>query len=274
MIQIGHSFDSEHYLTLDDLLAEEVSVLLGRSGGQVGRSPEVRGQERGGLGEGVVHGHGQVTSGSGVTSGGGVDVLNTSHGQQLLGDEGGHNAGTTRSRDESASDGAALAGHFARHGVRSTGVEAPVSTADRHKVHLGVDDTTTDGGGHLLGGLDTKSDVAVSITDGDVALEASALTGSGLLLDRHDLHDLVSQSRAQKVIDDLVLLDREREKEDLLNRLDLAILDQAAELGDRNPLVLLTLVASASSAASATASATVLVTTASATASSSETTSS
>lgn len=245
---------------LDDLLAQVVSVLLGRGGGQVGGGPQVGGQEGGGLGEGVVHSHGQVTSGSRVTSGGGVDVLNTSHGQQLLGDEGGHNAGSTRSRDESASDGAALAGHLARHGVRSTRVQAPVSTADGDKVHLGVDDTATDGGGNLLGGLDTKSDVAVSVTDSDVALEASALTSGGLLLDRHDLHDLVSQSRAQKVIHDLVLLDGEGEKEDLLNRLDLAILDQAAKLGNRDPLLLVTLVTSASSSASATASAAILVT--------------
>jgi len=259
---------------LDDLLAEEVGVLLGRGWGKVSRSPKVRGQEGGGLGKGVVHGHGQVTSGSGVTSGGGVDILNTSHGQQLLRDKGGHNTGTTRSRDQSASDGAAFAGHLARHGVRSTGVKTPVSTANRDKVHLGIDDTTTDGSGNFLRGLDTKSDVSVSITDGNVALEASALSGSGLLLDRHDLHDLISQGRAQKVIDDLVLLDWEGEKEDLLYRLDLAILDQTTKLGDWDPLIFLALVTSASSSASSTASAAVLVTAASSATSSSETTSS
>jgi len=252
---------------LDDLLAEEIGVLLLRSRGQVGRSPKIRGQETGGLGKGVVHSHSQVTSGSGVTSGGRVDVLNTSHGQQLLWDEGGHNAGTTRSRDESASDGSALSGHLARHGVRSAGVQTPVSTADRDQVHLGVDDSTTDGGGNLLGSLDTKADVAVSITDGDVALEASALSGSGLLLHRHDLHDLVSQSRAQKVVHDLVLLDRKGEKEDLLNRFDLSLLDQTAKLSDRDPLVLAILVASSASSSTATAtSAAVLISTATASA--------
>ncbi len=193
-----------------------------------------------------------------MTSGGRVHILNTSHGQQLLGDQGSDNAGSTRSRDESASDGTAFAGDLARHGVGSTGVQAPVSTADRHQVHLGVDDTTTDGGGNLLGGLDSKTNMTSSITNGDVALEASALTSGGLLLHRHDLHDLVSQSRAQKVIDDLVLLDGEREKEDLLNGLDLALLDQATELGDWDPLVLVALVTSASSTASSTASAATL----------------
>jgi len=142
----------------------------------VGRSPQVRGQEGGGLGQGVVHSHGQVTSGTRVTSGGGVDILNTSHGQQLLGDQRGDDTRTTRSRDQSASDGTALAGHLAGHGVGKTGVQAPVSTADRNQVHLGIDDTTTDGSSNFLGSLNTKTNVASSITDGNVALEAGALT--------------------------------------------------------------------------------------------------
>lgn len=245
-------------VSLDHLLSEEIGVLLLRSRSQVVRSPQVGGQETGGLGKGVVHGHGQVTSGTGVTSGGGVNILDTSHGQQLLGDEGSDNAGTTRSRDKSASDGSALSGDLARHGVRSTRVEAPVSTADRDKVHLGVDDTTTDGSGNLLGSFDTKSNVAISVTDSDVALEASALTSGGLLLHRHDLHDLVSQGRAQEVVNDLVLLDREGEKEDLLNRLDLALLHQATELGDWDPLALTFVASSSTTSASSTASATAL----------------
>jgi hypothetical protein len=43
-------------------------------------------------------------------------------------------------------------------------------------------------------------------------------------LDRHDLHDLVAESGAKEVINNLVFLDRKREKEDLLNRFDLSIL--------------------------------------------------
>ena len=45
-------------------------MFLRRSGGEVSRSPQLRGEEAGGLCQSVVHGHGQVTSGSGVTSGG------------------------------------------------------------------------------------------------------------------------------------------------------------------------------------------------------------
>jgi len=41
----------QHLSTLGNgLLAEEVSVLLLRSRGEVGRAPQVRGQEAGGLG--------------------------------------------------------------------------------------------------------------------------------------------------------------------------------------------------------------------------------
>lgn len=90
-----------------------------------------------------------------------------------------------------------------------TGVGSPVSTADRDQVHLGVDDAASDGGGYLLGGLDTKADVASSVTDSDVALEASALTGRCLLLDRHDLHHLVLEGGADEVVNNLELLDGE-----------------------------------------------------------------
>ena len=39
--------------------------------------------------------------------------------------------------------------------------------------------------------------------------------------------------RREEVVDDLVLLDRHRVKEDLLERADAALLYEAAELGDR-----------------------------------------
>ena len=44
--------------------------------------------------------------------------------------------------------------------------------------------------------------------------------------------------RREEVVDDLVLLDRHRVKEDLLERADAALLYEAAELGHRNPLIL------------------------------------
>ena len=89
-----------------------------------------------------------------------------------------------------------------------------------------TDDGTADGSGDFLRALGAKTDVAVVVTDDDVGLEAGALTSAGLLLDGGDLHDLVLEL-GEEVVNDLVLLDGEREQEDLLNALDLAVLDQA-----------------------------------------------
>jgi hypothetical protein len=93
--------------------------------------------------------------------------------------------------------------------VGGASVGSPVSTADRDQVHLGVDDAASDGSGYLLGGFDTKTDVASSVADSDVALEAGALSGRCLLLDRHDLHHLVLEGGADEVVNNLELLDGE-----------------------------------------------------------------
>ncbi len=239
------------------VLGQKVSVLLDRGLGEDGLGPQVRGQEGVGLSKSMVDSHSQVTSGTGVTSGGGVDILNTSHVHELLWDDGSDDTRTTRSRDQAGADRAALAGDLAWDSVWSTSVQTPVTSADRNQVHLGVDDTTTDGSSNFLSALDTKTDVAVGITDSDVALEAGALTGSGLLLDRHDLHDLILQGITEQGVDDLVFLDWEGEQEDLFDALDLSVLDQTTKLGDRSPLVLLLALWSARTTTTATATFTV-----------------
>lgn len=110
----------------------------------------------------------------------------------------------------------------------------PVTSADGDDGELGEDDGATDGGGDFLGALDTKTDVTVEVTDGDECLEAGALAGTGLLLDGHDLHDLILEL-GQEEVDDLELLDGEREEVDLLHGLDLAVLHETTQLGDGNP---------------------------------------
>ena len=68
-----------------------------------------------------------------------------------------------------------------------------------------------------------------------------ALAGRRLLLHGLDRHDFVlelARGRGEEVIDDLVLLDRHRVEEDLLEAADAALLHEAAELGHRDPLVL------------------------------------
>ena len=83
--------------------------------------------------------------------------------------------------------------------------------------------------------------MSVEIADRNVGLEARALAGRRLLLHGLDGHHLVlelARGRGEEVVDDLVLLDRHRVEEDLLERADAALLHEAAELGNRNPLIL------------------------------------
>jgi len=96
--------------------------------------------------------------------------------------------------------------------------------------------------------------MAVGIANSDESLESGTLTGTGLLLDRHDLHDLVLELGEQKV-DNLVLLDGEGEEVDLFNRLDLSVTNQATELCDGYPFLLF--VALCASTSSTTPSATI-----------------
>ena len=103
-----------------------------------------------------------------------------------------------------------LTSDLAGHGVGSTDLVTPETTPDRNDGQLGQDDGTADGGSDFLGALDTETDVAVGIADGNKSLEAGALTGTGLLLDGHDLQHLVLEGSAQVKVDDLELLKKEK----------------------------------------------------------------
>lgn len=78
--------------------------------------------------------------------------------------------------------------------------------------------------------------MAIKVTNGDKCLEPCALASPRLLLNGHDLHHLILELGEEEV-DDLELLDRQREEIDLLHRLDLSVLHQTAELGNRNPVL-------------------------------------
>merc|ERR1719394_2133015 len=88
----------------------------------------------------------------------------------------------------------------------------------------------------------------------------------GLLLDGHDLQDLVLQLRAQESVDDLGFFDGQREEVDLLQGPDLLVLDEATELGDGDPLILLLAASATATATSAAATSAAASTTATATA--------
>uniref|UniRef100_A0A182MF71 Uncharacterized protein n=1 Tax=Anopheles culicifacies TaxID=139723 RepID=A0A182MF71_9DIPT len=146
----------------------------------------------------------------------------------------------------------------------ATDLVTPVATTHRDNGQLGQDDGTTDSGGHFLAALHTETDVTVAVTDGDERLEAGTLTSTRLLLDGHDLQHLILQQTVQEEIDDLELFDRERVQVDFLERANLAILYQTAQLRHRHPFLRVFL-ATASTATTTAASTSATATTGTAT---------
>ena len=72
-----------------------------------------------------------------------------------------------------------------------TDLVTPIASPDGNEGELGANEGTLNGNLDLLRELDAETDVTIVVTDNDDSLKAGALTGLGLLLDRHDLHDLV-----------------------------------------------------------------------------------
>jgi hypothetical protein len=185
-----------------------------------------------------------------------VDILDTSQLQETLDSGRSDKSGTTGSGNETDSDGTALSTLLGGERVRLTKVGTPVTSSDGDDGELGDDDGSADSGSDFLGGLDTETDVTLGVTDDNDGLEAGTLTGTGLLLDGLDLHDLVLEL-GQEEVDDLVLLDGERVEVavccqskiptsspppvnvHLLHALDLASLYETAELGNGLPFLLL-----------------------------------
>jgi len=216
-------------------------MLLERRLDEGSRSPHIRGEESVRRTKSIVARLDGVTLGTGVTLGAREDISDTSEGHHLLSRRGTDNTGTTWSWDETHGDRTTLTGALHRDGVWGSELGTPITTADRDQVDLGVEDSTTDGCGDLLAGLPAKTDVTVTVTNSDEALEASALTGGGLLLDRGDPHDIILErdltfTFTEHMINDLVLLDRERVEVDVFDLLDAALLHEASELGHWGPL--------------------------------------
>lgn len=72
--------------------------------------------------------------------------------------------------------------HLAKDGVGLADLVPPVASAHRDNGELGQDDGPTDDRGHLLGALNTQTNVAIVVHDGNKHLEPGALAGVGLLL--------------------------------------------------------------------------------------------
>jgi len=86
------------------LLGKEVRVLLERSGSQDILLPEIRLQVSVCVAKSIEKSLDEVTHGTGVTSGGGVAIINPSHGQEPLSGGRGHKSGTAGSGDETHAD--------------------------------------------------------------------------------------------------------------------------------------------------------------------------
>lgn len=163
-----------------------------------------------------------------------VAILDTRELEQTLRRRRRNESGTSGSGDETAHDGTDLSRDLRGYSVGLTEVGTPVTPTDRNDGELSEDDGATDGSRDFLRALYTETDVAVEVADRNERLEARALTSTGLLLDGHDLHDLIFEL-GEEEIDDLVLLDGKREEVDLLHGLDLAVLHETAELSDGDP---------------------------------------
>lgn len=63
----------------------------------------------------------------------------------------------------------------------------PVPTTDRENGELGNDDGSADSSSDFLGGLDSETNMSLTVTDNNDSLEPGTLTGTSLLLDRFNL---------------------------------------------------------------------------------------
>lgn len=167
-------------------------------------APEVWCEEGVRVGDCLEGGLDKVTHALGVSRGRGVTVVDSSHLQQSLDRWGGDDTGSSWSWDETDTDGSTFTGNLDWDGVGFSEVGSPVSSTDGDDGQLGEDDGSTDGGSDFLGALDSETDVSGTVSDDDESLEPGPLTGTGLLLDWHDLHHLILESW-EEVVDDLVL---------------------------------------------------------------------
>jgi len=101
----------------------------------------------------------------------------------------------------------------------------PISSSNGHDSELSKDDGSSNGSGNFLSALDSESNVSISISNDDESFESGSLTSTGLLLDGHNLHNLILDLGAEELINDLIFLDGESKKIDLLEFLDQTLLN-------------------------------------------------
>jgi len=210
-------------------------VSFDQSGLELSGLPEIGSQVLICFLEGVESGLKEVFSGLGATSGTGLDILDTSHLEDLLGGGGSDDARTSGSGDQSDSNGTTLTGDLSGDSVGVTDLVTPVSSSDGDHVELSINDGTLDGSLDFLGDLDTETEMTFGITDKDDSLESGSLTGGGHFLDGLDLHDFFLELVLEESVNDLELLDGEGESVDFFDLFNDTLVDKSAELGNGGP---------------------------------------
>jgi len=230
-------------------LRQKVGEFLERRLGESSLPPQIGSQESVGLQktlEGSLH---EVSKGLGGATGRSEHIFDTSELQDLLRHTGSDNTRAPGSRDKSHGDRATLSGNLARNGMGLANLVTPVSTTNRDNRELGKNDSTTNSSSNFLAALNAKTDMTVIVTDDNEGFEPGTLSGAGLLLHGHDLHDLVLECASEEKLHNLVFFDREREEVDVLEGLDFSVLYESAELGDGHPFLLLVALGATATAA-------------------------
>ena len=205
----------------------------------LGLIPLVWGKELVGSLDGLVCGNEEVEGGLGVAKGGSEEILKASHLKEFLGNRASDNARSTRGWNETHADGTALAGNCVRDSMWLADLVAPEATAHWKDGEFGINSSALDSVGNFGSSLDAEADMALEVTNSGYGLKAGTLAGTGLLLDWHDLHDLVLQILTKEMLYNLSLFDWDGMVEDLFDGLYLTRLDKAAKFGAWLPSSLL-----------------------------------
>jgi hypothetical protein len=218
-----------------------------RRGDALNLGPEIGGEVSVGLGKGVESSLDEVLGSSGVTSGWGVNIIDTGELEEFLGDGGTNNTSSSGSGHELASYGTTFTSDLSGNGMDVSDLVSPIASSDGNEGEFGGNEGTLDGNLHFFGDLDTETDVTVVISNGNEGLEASSLSGLGLLLDGDNFHDFVGKFNLSSLVglllgdeffDNLGFLDWDSVSVDFFERLNVVVLDESSELCLWDPVIL------------------------------------
>lgn len=168
--------------------------MLGKGGGDVlGTGPEIGRKELVGVSDSIEASLDEILRSTGHTGGSGEAIIDTSELQDLLGDGGGDEAGTSGGGGQLEADGATLAGRLDGNGMHVTDLVTPITSSDGDEGKFSGNKGTLNSNLNFLGNFNTKTNVTVMISDGNNSLEASSLTSLGLLLNGNNFHNLIGE---------------------------------------------------------------------------------